>query len=413
MVDFEKNAQKAPQNARFDDKEAGFGVLLYIILQFALIYIARFIIFNIGVGYSSAFGVMLNVIIEGLFVLSVLIISRAKKKHFITNLGVKNKINGKIILFCALTCMICLFGLSQVSNVFMDILERLGYKSRASGVSVTTFWELLLNTLTIAIVPAFCEEILFRGLVLNGLAHYGREKAVLISALLFMLMHGSPDQTVHQFILGVVFGYIVYFTGNLWITIIIHFFNNFFVLVINWFYNMSGAASSASTEEVAVSTAGSIFSYLLALALVGVSVYLVIIMITRLAKESNKINLKPSYVSGKEMAFIDRFAGAKEGGLTITNRYGAPDKRSNNSLDGGNERYVSGVEFDAREEKLGFRGQEAEMPDYSSSETLNIGVSEVAQAKKKLSIRAIVYIVAAVCYLGIEWITALIEGFIA
>ena len=150
---------------------------------------------------------------------------------------------------CVVVVRIIFFlGLGRVSDFFVTILNSIGYTSVTSGIQVDSFGKLLMYTILIGIMPALCEELLFRGLVLNGLARYGKNLAVFGSAFFFMIMHGNPDQTVHQFILGVIFGYIVYYTGNIWITIIIHFCNNFFVLLINFVFNLLSSGETASTE---------------------------------------------------------------------------------------------------------------------------------------------------------------------
>lgn len=94
-------------------------------------------------------------------------------------------------------------------------------------------YHFILETIKLAIVPAFCEELLFRGLILDRLKRFGREKAILISALLFALMHQHPAQAFYTFILGLFLGYMVFESGSIWGGIILHFVNNFTQVIIN------------------------------------------------------------------------------------------------------------------------------------------------------------------------------------
>ena len=90
-----------------------------------------------------------------------------------------------------------------------------------------------LDTIKIAIIPAFCEEFLFRGLILDRLSRFGRAKAIFISALLFALMHQNIGQIFYTFILGLVLGYIVVESGSIWGAIVLHFVNNFTQVIMN------------------------------------------------------------------------------------------------------------------------------------------------------------------------------------
>ena len=64
----------------------------------------------------------------------------------------------------------------------------------------------VLAFVMIVIVPAFCEEFLFRGLVLDSLLPYGRAVAVIGSALLFAAMHQSFGQFLYSAVAGIFMG---------------------------------------------------------------------------------------------------------------------------------------------------------------------------------------------------------------
>ena len=90
--------------------------------------------------------------------------------------------------------------------------------------------ELVLTLFTLCIVPAFVEEILFRGVILKHLSPYGRTTAVLASALLFGLMHQNAGQFFYATVAGLALGYVLLKTKSLWCCILIHFCNNFLSL---------------------------------------------------------------------------------------------------------------------------------------------------------------------------------------
>ena len=81
--------------------------------------------------------------------------------------------------------------------------------------------------LSVVVFAPILEEILFRGLIFESCRErFGGGAAVLISALLFGLVHGVPVQIINAFVVGLIFGYIYLRTGSLLSVILLHVFNN-------------------------------------------------------------------------------------------------------------------------------------------------------------------------------------------
>jgi hypothetical protein len=80
--------------------------------------------------------------------------------------------------------------------------------------------------MSLALVPAFCEEFLFRGLICRRLMPYGKPLAVLGSAILFGLMHGNLGQLFYTTMAGVMLGWCFVETGSIWPGVIAHMLNN-------------------------------------------------------------------------------------------------------------------------------------------------------------------------------------------
>lgn len=95
----------------------------------------------------------------------------------------------------------------------------------------TNNYQLVLMIFTTAIVPAFVEELLFRGIVLSNLMPYGKTTAVLASAFLFGIMHQNPAQFLYATAAGLVLGYIYIKTRSIWTVILLHFVNNFISVI--------------------------------------------------------------------------------------------------------------------------------------------------------------------------------------
>ena len=120
-----------------------------------------------------------------------------------------------------------------------------------------------------ALVPAFCEELLFRGLVLGNLAPYGKTSAVLCSALLFGLMHQNIGQMFYATVAGVVLGIIYLETRSIWAPTLLHMFNN-----------LSSVLNTILWDRLDVTSANRLIA-LLDLLLIGSGLISLIVLIRR------------------------------------------------------------------------------------------------------------------------------------
>jgi len=101
-------------------------------------------------------------------------------------------------------------------------------------VSFETNWEYLIGVLTIAIIPGFCEEYFFRGVLQKNLSLLikNHHVAIFISAFIFSAFHLQFYGFFPRMLLGVLFGYFYFWTGSLTYSVIAHTLNNFFSLTL-------------------------------------------------------------------------------------------------------------------------------------------------------------------------------------
>lgn len=98
--------------------------------------------------------------------------------------------------------------------------------------------------MTVALAPAFAEEFLFRGVFYANLRPYGRTQAILISSLLFALMHQNIGQLFYTFVGGIAMALMYELTGSIWCSVFFHMFNNeMSVLSQVIYYGWGGEAS--------------------------------------------------------------------------------------------------------------------------------------------------------------------------
>jgi len=115
---------------------------------------------------------------------------------------------------------------SEIDNLFSYILPVPEWFSKLFEVLMTD-QILILAIISVGIIPAFTEELFFRGLILDGLKNnYSKRKAIVISALLFGLIHLNPWQFYGAFIIGLISAWICIETNSILLCIYIHLFNN-------------------------------------------------------------------------------------------------------------------------------------------------------------------------------------------
>ena len=85
-----------------------------------------------------------------------------------------------------------------------------------------------------AVLPAICEEIAFRGFILSGLRHMGRKwRAIFVSAIFFGIAHGVIQQPILAVMAGMVLGYIAVQSGSLLPCIVFHATHNALGILAN------------------------------------------------------------------------------------------------------------------------------------------------------------------------------------
>lgn len=117
----------------------------------------------------------------------------------------------------------------------MSAIEESMISMEESGLRMTEFmlagsgsFAFLINILIMAVLPAIGEELLFRGLIQKHLIDWTKKPhlAIILSAIIFSTVHFQFYGFFPRMLLGMLFGYLVYYSGSLWPAIFAHFFNN-------------------------------------------------------------------------------------------------------------------------------------------------------------------------------------------
>ena len=231
----------------FTPDDAVKGLLLFLVFETVVSLLYQSVYF---VGFTSdLWSFVFNIILDASFVLAVYIVAKNKKKNTAVEVKLNKKVSWLYYCLCFVISLVCIFGFSGLTKCFLEVLYSFGYQSVQSDIVISNVWMYLLYTLTICVIPAFCEEVLFRGLIFTGLKKINNVVGVLGSAFIFMIMHGGPDQTVHQFILGVILALAFLISGSIWVPIVIHFFNNF--IAVTYSFLVTGDTATETGTEVA------------------------------------------------------------------------------------------------------------------------------------------------------------------
>lgn len=107
-------------------------------------------------------------------------------------------------------------------------------------LQTTTINGLLLNLFMVAVLASVGEELLFRGILLRVFNDMLKNVhvAVWLSAILFSIFHLQFFGFLPRLALGVIFGYLLVWSGSLWLPIIAHFVNNGAAVMVYYSYNL-------------------------------------------------------------------------------------------------------------------------------------------------------------------------------
>ena len=179
-------------------------------------------------------------------------------------------------------------------------LEKL-YNEQLMAMSNLNGWgQYLLALFIIAFFPAVFEEVFFRGALQNLLVRWLRSpfNAILITSLIFSLIHGSIYLFLSRLVLGIVLGLLYHKGKNIWVNIVAHFLNNAIAVTSLFFMVRAGKPINPDAVDPQVPYWG---------AIVGVAALVVLFIIYDRKSRSNleRINAKEAILT----AAADPFTG--------------------------------------------------------------------------------------------------------
>lgn len=163
-----------------------------------------------------------NIIMQFLVFIPMLVIYVKSEKASIKDCFSIRPLNLKNALLCLGIAYCSLPFISMIVVLTSHIQPNLAEESMHE-LKDSSFLSMLF---IIAVQPAFFEEMLFRGAALHGYRSLGTKKALLMSALMFAMLHMNLQQALYAFLLGMIFAFLVQRTGSIFASMLPHFFIN-------------------------------------------------------------------------------------------------------------------------------------------------------------------------------------------
>lgn len=190
----------------------------------------------------------------GLFILPAIIIAYLCSKKPWAYLSFKMPKNTGIFL---LTIIVMISALPLINIIglwnskmhlpdFLSDLEMWMRRSEDEAAKLTnaflvmnTIGDLLVNLFVVAFLAGLGEELFFRGIIQKYFTEITKNVhvSIFITGVLFSAIHVQFFGFLPRMLLGIYFGYLLHWTGSLWVPILAHFINNGFAVLLSYLVN--------------------------------------------------------------------------------------------------------------------------------------------------------------------------------
>ncbi len=232
--------------------------------------------------YVGALKIILTAQQFGLFLTPALLLAITEGKKPQQFYGMKiPKINSVLIVTLIMIASTPIMGYVNELNQqmhfpdFLKGIESWMRKMEDDGMATTiailkmnNISSFLINLIVIAIIPAICEEFVFRGGLQRTFLRIFKNPHVAIwtSAIIFSAIHFQFFGFFPRLLLGAAFGYIYFWTGSIWYAVMAHFLNNGFAVAMAFYFQKNNLPINQD-ENMAVSWYVYLFSAILTIAL--------------------------------------------------------------------------------------------------------------------------------------------------
>lgn len=208
------------------------GAALYYSVQFFVIVAFSLLLKRDVIAYSGTISLIYGLILLVVFCFAVYLTNLKNpktipfKRMSITDIGLGTffalgLIGISTIYFISIQILSQYIG--TISEAINDYVEMVSIQSKLSNRETVLF-----SVATVIFIPVI-EELLFRGLIQGSFMKVLRPiPAIILSSLIFGLIHVQPIQVGYAFICGLAIGSVYYLSGNILVSIWVHLVFNFF-----------------------------------------------------------------------------------------------------------------------------------------------------------------------------------------
>ena len=216
------------------------------------------------------------------------------------------KVSWKNWLLIVPMCICAIAVSSGISLVWQIVLRMMGFTHISSPTDYSSVGVLFKELVLVAVLPGVFEEVAHRGLIYAGYKE-SKWKFVLVSALLFSLMHQNIVQTGYTFFFGATIALMMYYTGSIWPGIVLHIANNGFSVISGYIDQNGGAFSFIATIQnwLYSSTLGLLVGALLVIICAGLLVLFFFLMRKNCVKEE-RISQVPFALSDDDVTRVHK-----------------------------------------------------------------------------------------------------------
>ncbi|NNG65677.1 CPBP family intramembrane glutamic endopeptidase [Caldanaerobacter subterraneus] len=226
---------------RPDEKDVGKLYFSVMVLFITLGYLVQKASLYIGILITEIVFVLIPVIVY-------LLIKRYDVKYVLR----LNPLKSEFVLLLVLIA-IASWGVSGFLAVLTNyFLSKLGKVPVMQIPPAQDLNELIVQLIIFGLVAACCEEIFMRGLVMRSFEMRGSIKSVVITAILFAMLHLNVQNFLSILFLGTILGYVVYRTDSIFAGMIVHFTNNAISTILSYFISQSGMANVSGVERISI-----------------------------------------------------------------------------------------------------------------------------------------------------------------
>ncbi len=188
--------------------------------------------------------------------------------------AVQRKLGAGRFVIIMIVCFAVMYAGNLVGTLLNLMLQAIAGKEMSQPLfSLITDSGIWANLMFVVILAPIAEELFFRKLLIPRLLPFGEKPAVIVSGLIFGLIHGNFTQFFYAFGLGIAFGFIFVKTGKLAYTIILH-----------MFINLIGSVISLLLIDASIVTAGLFGLLVICLVIAGIVLFFVNIKRTKMSR---------------------------------------------------------------------------------------------------------------------------------